>query len=94
VHVGGAGEGGDLGLDLPREGVIPGGVERGTLDLHVDRGGDPEIEHLGDDVGRREVKGQAGKPGGQVAGDQVHVAGRRRVPGLERDQDLAVRGRT
>ena len=62
-----------------------------TDDLQIDRRREPEVEHLRRDVGREEEEVGVRIRREQRRADPAHVRRRRRVTGLERDQDLRVR---
>ena len=61
-----------------------------THDLHVDRGGQSEIENLADDVGRQEIKSNARKFLVELQPDIVFVLGSWTVIFGQRDQNIGV----
>ncbi len=91
ADVGRAGQAGHRGGDPLGHREIPRLVREAPLDLDVDRGREPEIKHLGDDIGRGEVKGQVRKFGLQVGAQLVHVILGRPVALLKRDEDFSIR---
>lgn len=82
-----------LGLEPAGQREVLGGVLARAADLHVDGRGEPEVEHLGDDVGRCEEKHQIGKALRQRLAQSPQISGRGAVIFPERHEDFAVRGR-
>ena len=71
-------------------GVGEAGVHVLAEELHVDGGGQAEIQDLGDDVGWLEEEFDAGKFRRQRSAQFVDVAAGRAVAFLQRDQDFRV----
>ena len=71
AQVGQAGHVTQLGQDPV--GHLPVALEVVALDLHVDRGGQAEVQDLGHDVGRQEVEGDPGELLGQARPQVAHV---------------------
>ncbi len=66
-------------------------LQVGAFDLDVDRGGQAEIQHLGDDIGGQEIEGHAGKLLRQDLAQTRDISVGRPVIGLERYHDIGVR---
>jgi hypothetical protein len=90
VQVGDARLAPQLGHHLAGQLRVPGVVPERAVDLHVDRAGQPEVQHLGDDVRRLEEERQLRELPRQLPPEQVDVLRGRAVVLGERDQDLAV----
>jgi len=57
---------------------------------HVDLSRHPEIQDLGDDIGRLKIEDVFRKGCRQCLAQSAHIIGRRQVPVLQRHQDHAV----
>ncbi len=90
IRVGNAGYFGD-----PRQngfGIGEIGFLIASGDLHIDRGGQSEVQNFGGDVAGQEGEGRTGKDRGQGRPQQRTVSLHRRGVAVEADRDVAVLG--
>src|SRR5262249_2118612 len=73
-------------------GHLPVALDVVPLDLHVDGGGETEVQDLRHDVRGHEVEGDTGKLLGQAPAERAHVIGGGLMAFIQGDEDVGVGG--